>query len=62
MVREGNYQIQKLFGAMSQYLRGKYFVVCGALTLLEVYLPEAEVGFKVTAGNGEGKAPPKIFA
>ena len=58
MVRGGNYQIQKLFGAMSQYLRGKFFVVCGALTLLEVYLPEAEVGFQGYWRKGRRKSPP----
>ena len=62
MVRGGNYQIQKLFGTMSQYLRGKFFVVCGALTLLEVYLPEAEVGFQGYCRKGRRKSPPKIFA
>ena len=46
---------------MSQYLRGKYSVVCGTLMLLEVYLPEAEVGFEVIAGKGEGKVPPGLL-
>lgn len=61
MVRGGNCQIEKLFGTMSQYLRGKYSVVCGTLMLLEVYLPEAEVGFEVIAGKGEGKVPPRLL-
>lgn len=44
-------------GTMSQYLRGKYSVVCGTLTLLEVYLPEAEVVYRLLQEREKEKYP-----